>query len=206
MPRPTGRRNPDYDEKRARLVRQLTDHVLEEPAARPSLRQFAHACAVAEPTLKHYFTDREGVAIAILEELGRRGRPIMDAVSQPAPDAAHAVDAYIALSRIGVRNGVFARAHCFGIVEGVADPVVGRAYLELLLEPSLAAVEARLGPHVAPQGDPVSRRAGALMLFAPLLLTVIHQQVLGGDRAAPMDIDATFLELARLARAAVGAA
>jgi AcrR family transcriptional regulator len=199
MPRPAGRRNPDYDTKRATLVRELTDFVMTTPGTRPSFRQLSIACAVTEPTLKHYFVDREGVAIAILEELGRRGAKVIAAVALPAGDLAHAVDAYIDLSRIGIRTGVFARAHCFGIVESVADERVARAYLEYLLEPSLQALEKRLGPHFAPDGG-VGVRAAALMLFAPLLLAVIHQQVLGGDIHAPMDLDSLFQALGNLAR------
>jgi AcrR family transcriptional regulator len=188
MPRPSGRRNPDYDVKRDRLAYELADFVLNGPSVRASLRQLAHGCGVTEPTLRHYFGDREDVAIAILTELGRRAAPIIAAVGASAPSAEAAVDAYVELSILGVRNGVFARAHSFGIIEGVADDRVGRAYLEHLLEPSLVAVERRLSPHIAPDIGDAGRRAAALMLFAPLLVGVIHEQLLGGDKgAAPLD-------------------
>ncbi|MDX2234352.1 MAG: hypothetical protein NW200_07625 [Hyphomonadaceae bacterium] len=198
MPRPAGRRNPDYAEKRARLVQELCDYVLRMPPTRPSLRQMAQVCAVSEPTLRHYFGDREDVAIAIIEELGVRARPIIDAVETETASAAQAVESYIELSLIGVRNGAFARAHCFGIVEGVADPRVGRAYLTALLEPSLAALDRRMAPHVGGAARQPMARAAALQLFAPLLLTVIHQQLLGGEDAAPMDVDDVFRSLGRL--------
>ncbi|MBL8560545.1 MAG: TetR/AcrR family transcriptional regulator [Hyphomonadaceae bacterium] len=188
MPRPAGSRNADYDAKRAALIAALTDLTLATPALRPSLRHWALACGVTEPTLKHYFGDREGVAIAILEEIGARSRGLIDAVAEPAPDLAQAVDTYIALSKIGLKNGAFAHAHCFGIVEGVAHPDVGRAYLAHLLEPSLDALEARLAPF-HPEGRSAAR-AAALALFAPMLLAVVHQQALGGDSSAPMDVDA----------------
>jgi AcrR family transcriptional regulator len=200
MPRPAGRRNADYDAKRAQLVAALADATLATPAMRPSLRQWAQACGVTEPTLKHYFGDREGVAIAILEEIGVRAQTFIAAVSQPAPDPAHAIDAYIALSKAGIGNGVFARAHCFGIVEGVAHPEVGAAYLVHLLEPSLAALESRLGPHFAPGGGASERRAAALLLFAPLLLAVVHQQALAGQTVAPMDVNAVFDAIGALMR------
>ncbi len=200
MPRPAGRRNPDYADKRARLVQELTDFVLRTPPTRPSLRQFAQACGVTEPTLRHYFGDREDVAIAIVEELGARAQPLMEAVETTAQDAAHAIDAYIELSIIGVRNGVFARAHCYCIVEGVADARVGRSYLTALLEPSLLALERRMAPHLPAGADAAAARAAALQVFAPMLLAVIHQQLLGGGDAAPMDLEDVFRSLARLAR------
>lgn len=203
MPRPLGRRNPDYDEKRDRLLHDLAEFVLRTQLTRPSFRQLAQAGGVAEPTLRHYFGDRDGVARAILTVLGERAAPLMAAVSQTTPAAEQAVDAYIDLSRAGVSNGAFARAHCFGLVEGVADPAVGPAYLTELLEPSLAALEARLSGHLGEDAPPERARAAALMLFAPMLLAVIHQQLLGGAQAAPMDLDVVFGELAGLARNAI---
>jgi len=203
MPRPLGRRNPDYEEKRDRLVRDLTDHVLATELTRQSFRQMAMAGHVAEPTLRHYFGDRDGVAREILHELGERARPFIDAVAQPTPGVPEAIDAYVALSRAGVQHGGFARAHAFGLIEGVADPDVGRTYLTELLEPSLKALEARLAPHLADPQDAVEARAAALMLFAPMLLAVLHQQLLGGGESAPIDLDALFAALARRAKAAL---
>lgn len=203
MPRPLGRRNPDYDEKRERLVKDLTDFVLRSDLTRPSFRQLAQAGGVAEPTLRHYFGDRDGVATAILGLLGEQAKPLIEAVATPTTDSAAAVDAYIDLSRLGVASGGFGRAHCFGLVEGVADERVGEAYLELLLEPSLKALEERLKPHLGEDATPATCRAAALMMFAPMLLAVIHQQLLGGQRAAPMDLDAMFDALAGLMRGAV---
>lgn len=198
MPRPLGRRNPDYEEKRDRLVRDLTDYVLTSELTRQSFRQMAIAGQVAEPTLRHYFGDRDGVAREILHELGARAEPFISAVAQQSTSPAQAVDAYVAISKAGVQHGGFARAHAFGLIEGVADPAVGRTYLTELLEPSLRALEARLAPHLK-SSDPMEARAAALMLFAPMLLAVLHQQLLGGAEAAPIDLDALYEAIARLA-------
>ena len=205
MPRPLGRRNPDYDEKRDRLVSDLTDFVLRSDLTRPSFRQLAQAGGVAEPTLRHYFGDRDGVARAILALLGEQASPLIQAVATPTTGPDAAVNAYIDLSRLGVATGGFGRAHCFGLVEGVADEQVGEAYLDLLLEPSLKALEVRLAPHLNVEPGSATARAAALMMFAPMLLAVIHQQLLGGAKSAPMDLDAMFDALAHLMRAAVGA-
>lgn len=197
MPRPLGRRNPDYEEKRDRLVRDLTDYVLSTELTRQSFRQMAIAGHVAEPTLRHYFGDRDGVAREILHELGERAQPFIEAVAQKAATPGAAVDAYVAISRAGVQHGGFARAHAFGLIEGVADPAVGRTYLTELLEPSLSALEARLAPHLK-TSDPLEARAAALMLFAPMLLAVLHQQLLGGAETAPIDLEALFGAIANL--------
>ena len=81
MPRPLGRRNPDYEEKRDRLIHDLTEYVLRSELTRPSFRQLAMAGQVAEPTLRHYFGDRETVASEILRVLGGRAEPLIKAVA-----------------------------------------------------------------------------------------------------------------------------
>jgi AcrR family transcriptional regulator len=197
MPRPLGRRNPDYEEKRDRLIQDLTEYVLRTELTRPSFRQLAMAGQVAEPTLRHYFGDRETVACEILRVLGGRAEPLIKAVAQPSTSMDGAVDGYVQLSRAGVAHGAFARAHAFGLVEGVADENVGKAYLETLLEPSLQALEERLSPHMASASAP-EKRAAALMVFAPMLLAVLHQQLLGGAQATPIDLDDLFSALSRL--------
>jgi AcrR family transcriptional regulator len=198
MPRPLGRRNPDYEEKKDRLISDLTDFVLRSELTRPSFRQMAMAGAVAEPTLRHYFGDRETVAGEILRLLGERASPLMAAVGQSgAPTAQDAIASYMQLSQAGVAHGAFARAHAFGLVEGVADERVGRAYLEELLEPSLQALESRLSPFLAQDASRADKRAAALMMFAPMLLAVIHQQLLGGAESAPIDLPDLFAAIAR---------
>lgn len=198
MPRPLGRRNPDYEEKRDRLIQDLTEYVLRSELTRPSFRQLAMAGQVAEPTLRHYFGDRETVASEILRILGGRAEPLIKAVAQPSGSMESAVDGYVQVSRAGVAHGAFARAHAFGLIEGVADEQVGKAYLDTLLEPSLQALEERLGAHMPTESKPETKRAAALMVFAPMLLAVLHQQLLGGAASAPVDLDVLFSELARL--------
>ncbi|MFZ4121934.1 MAG: hypothetical protein ACOYKM_09750 [Caulobacterales bacterium] len=205
MPRPLGRRNPDYDEKRERLAQDLADFVLRSELKRTSFRQLAHAGSVAEPTLRHYFGDRDGVASEIMRVLADRAQPFIDAVSQSGPDLHTSVDNYVALSKAGVAHGGFARAHMFGLLEGVADEGVGKSYLTELLEPSLVALEKRVAPHMTPDASRTEVRAAALMIFAPMLLSVIHQKLLGGEDSAPMDLDALFSALSALARNALSA-
>ena len=67
MPRPAGVRNHDFESKRTALLDTLTQFALEDNMQRPSLRQFAIAARASEPTLRHYFRDRQGLIIAILQ-------------------------------------------------------------------------------------------------------------------------------------------
>jgi AcrR family transcriptional regulator len=199
MPRPLGRRNPDYEEKRERLARDLADFVLKSELKRISFRQLAYAGGVAEPTLRHYFGDREGVAAELLRVLADRAAPFITAVAEPGPGLESAVKGYVAASLAGVAHGGFARAHMFGLLEGVADESVGETYLIQLLEPSLKALEQRLAAHLGGTASAVELRAAALMIFAPMLLAVIHQKLLGGEETAPMDLDRVFQALGALA-------
>ncbi|MEO0786583.1 MAG: hypothetical protein AAFY10_12875, partial [Pseudomonadota bacterium] len=86
MPRPAGVRNRDFADKRASLLATLTDFALNSDLRRPSLRQFAIAAEASEPTLRHYFQDRQGVVVAILECIGERGQALWNMIATPASD------------------------------------------------------------------------------------------------------------------------
>ncbi|MEO0465698.1 MAG: hypothetical protein AAF216_04080 [Pseudomonadota bacterium] len=195
MPRPAGVRNRDFAEKRLALLDTLCDFALNCDLRRPSLRQFALAASASEPTLRHYFKDRQGVVMAILERIGVRGEPLWQTIATPASDTAKALEEYFRVSEAGMRHGGFIRAHAFGIIEGVADPAAAKAYLEHILEPALAAVEAKLSGSMLKGGDRKFLRAAALASLAPMLVMCLHQDLLGGDDAWPFDVPATMAHL-----------
>ena len=188
MPRPAGVRNHDFEQKRADLVRRLTDYALSSDLRRPALRQFAQALGTSEPTLRHYFGDRSGVVLAVLEEIGQRGQVTWNAVSTPASDLATAIEEYFRLSAAGIQHGGYVRAHAFGIIEGLADEELGQAYLRLVLGPALKAISVKLGRTPGGLPDPDQQGAAAMALFAPLLGLSIHQNLLGGDTSEPIDV------------------
>jgi len=190
MPRQAGSRNKDFDEKRKELVRALTEHALTADIRRPSLREFAQSCGVSEPTLRHYFIDRRGTVLAILDEIARRGKVIWDVLSTPSPTGEEALETYFTISNMGIRDGGFIRAHAFGIIEGLADPDIGRAYLTLILEPSLQSVMTKM--QLSSERDIPSDelRSLAVAAFAPLLLVSLHQDLLGGKDTALINGDA----------------
>jgi AcrR family transcriptional regulator len=195
MARPMGVRNHDFEEKRAALLDALTDFALSADLRRPSLRQFAIAVHASEPTLRHYFTDRQGLVIAILENIGQRGAPLWSMVSIPSASPAQAMEEYFRVSEAGMRLGSFIRAHAFGLIEGLADDAAGRAYLEKVLEPALQAISAKLRatPGAPPQESAL--RAAALATLSPLLVMSLHQELLGGRSIAPVDSSETIRHL-----------
>jgi AcrR family transcriptional regulator len=189
MGRPRGARSPDYDKKRGELIERLTDHALSADIHRASLRELAAAAGVSVPTLRHYFGDREGAVSVIMECIAARGKPYIAFVASPGGDFASSVRGYLDLSRLGMEHGGFARAHAFGIVEGSGAEPLGVAYLETLLEPSLTALQTRLESHVqSGEMRKCDTRAAAIHLFAPLMVLMLHQQILNGTKTHPIDL------------------
>ena len=195
LPRPIGARNKDFESKRQALLDKLTEHALNSDLRRPSLRQFAIAAGASEPTLRHYFTDRKGLVIAILEEIGRRGTLIWDTISAPAQDQASAIMEYFRISEAGMRHGGFVRAHAFGIIEGVADEEAGRAYLQHVLEPALEAISKKLQATPGAPSDDTVLQAAALATLSPMLVVSLHQDLLGGKSANPIKADEVLLHI-----------
>ncbi|MEO0607585.1 MAG: hypothetical protein AAFY82_05095 [Pseudomonadota bacterium] len=194
MPRPAGVRNHDFDAKRTALLDTLTEFALRDDLRRPSLRQFAIAAKASEPTLRHYFKDRQGLVVAILGHIHDRAVPLWQIIMTGAPDTATAVEEYFRVTEAGLTLGGFARAHAFGIIEGMADEVVGRAYLECLLDPALEAVSKKMAATPGGPESPAECRASAFMMLSPILVMTLHQQLLGGQDASPVDTDG-FLKL-----------
>lgn len=187
MARTAGARNHDFDQKRSALLDILTDFALDGELHRPSLRQFALAASISEPTLRHYFTDRQGLVIAILETLGQRSMVLWTALPDPAPGPAEALQEYFRVSLDSLRDGGFVRAHAFGLVEGAACPRAGRAYLDFVLDPALDVVCRLLETTPGAPREPDMLRAAALATLSPLLVMTLHQDLLGGQAAAPLN-------------------
>jgi len=194
MPRPAGVRNHNFEAKRTALLDTLTEFALSDDLRRPSLRQFALAAGASEPTLRHYFRDRQGVVMAILEHIHARGVPLWEIIKTGSPDTATAVTEYFRVTEAGLTHGGFARAHAFGIIEGMADETVGQAYLEFLLDPALEAVSQKMKATPGRPETKDERRASAFMMLSPILVMTLHQQLLGGKEASPIDTD-SFMKL-----------
>lgn len=116
----------------------------------------------------------------------------MQVASHPLQeDAASSLGWALDLIRVGLEHSPLSKIHALGLQAGMGSPVLGPAYLQNLLEPTLRCVEVRIERHQA-RGELVGREARlmALQLGAPLLLAVLHQHALCGDQPRPLDIRA----------------
>ncbi|MCA9608911.1 MAG: TetR/AcrR family transcriptional regulator [Myxococcales bacterium] len=194
MGRPPGRRNEGFEQKRSLLARAVIFHLLEDgkPA---SMATLARAAGVSVPTLKHYFGDREQLVEAAMVEAARLGDVHLERARRPTGEDIRASLLTFCRDLVeGWRHGV-GGLHQSGLVYGLADAEVGPAYLRSILEPTIVALEQRLGRHVE-RGDldDVDPRAMALALLAPVVLALLHQDQLGGTTTRPLDVDA-FVEI-----------
>lgn len=186
-------------DRKTELLAELAATAIAERSAPVSLRQFAIRAGVSEPTLRHYFTDRQGVVIAIIGYFAAGARGFLERSAAPAASVEDAVRGYAELALEGADTDIFAQAHAFALVESIHDPVVARAYLDTVIEPSLRAIESRLSPSLDPAGAHPDRvRHAAISLYAPILIAVVHQRLLRGGEARPLNMGAFFNDLSDL--------
>jgi len=175
-----------------RCLDTLTDYALSAALTRRSLRQFAIAAEQSEPTLRHYFGDRQGLVIEIIGNLSKRAQVTWEMDAKPAANPAEAVNDYLTFAQAGMEQGIFNRFHAFSLIEAFADNKVGKVYLEKIMEPSLKAFSDKLRSTPGATRDEAELRAATLLASAPLLVLGMHQDLLGGKHDAPIDVNKTF--------------
>jgi AcrR family transcriptional regulator len=186
-------------DRRHELVSLLAPSAIAERSAPVSLRQFAIKAGVSEPTLRHFFTDRQGVVIALIGYFAEGARQFLELSAKPEATLKDAVSGYGELALAGAQSRLFAQAHAFALVESIHDPAVARAYLQTIIEPSLQALEQRLAPAMDPDAaSPERVRHAALALYAPILIAILHQDLLKGDEVRPLDMSAFITDLTAL--------
>lgn len=191
--------NASTKARRDELLALLSPTAIAERNAPVSLRQFAIRAGVSEPTLRHFFNDRQGVVIAIIEYFAEGARDFLTLSAEAGADLKSSVAGYADLAMQGADTEFFAQAHAFALVESIHDPEVARAYLDKIIEPSLQAIEARLRPGADPDGaNPDRVRHAAISLYAPVLIAVLHQRLLRGDEARPLNMSTFFTDLTNL--------
>lgn len=199
MPRPKGARDADYEEKRQALVRRMMLRVMRRKAARPSFRQLAEDAEVSVPTLRYYFGDRAGAISAILEDYLRQGLERLDRVAAPPgpfPQSIHEFGLSMLMGFRAPRPVNLGDVFAVAIAEGLLDPGIGPSALRYVVDPSVASLQRRLRVHIA-RGEmrDVDTRAAALMLISPLLLSLLHQDHMGGRDCNPADLQAVTAEI-----------
>ena len=191
MGRTAGSRNPGYDDKRRALSAAVIPRLI-DTGPTTSMRELATAAEVSVPTLRHYFGDRDGVVVAAMGELLRRGQPYLEQTAAATRDGLRSsLLAMLQALLEGWRKFGVGKIYGSGLAMGLGHAVIGPSYVDHLLEPLLQAVEARLEQHRqwGELGDHDLRFA-ALSLVSPVVLALLHQDGLGGQGCRPLDVEA----------------
>jgi AcrR family transcriptional regulator len=174
--------------KRSALLLKLSARLIQLDDTRPSLRQLAIAAGVTVPTLRHYFTDREGLIQAVLEEFFVRGERYLDRGAEPHGELEPSIRAFLnRFAEVLVEGPKLGDMIAIAFLEGFYSKRLGPAALNYVIEPPLQALEKRLEAHQArgELGD-VDLRCAALMLISPLVVGCMHQQQMFGDQMRPL--------------------
>ncbi len=205
MGRPTGTRNPGFEERRSAIASAVMARISRPGGSSASLRELASAAGVGLPTLRHYFGDREGLLAAAFAEARKSGDRWLLVARSARTDLplAESLRWYLGMFATGWERGVGVML-AQTMAASLDEERVGPAFVDDLLEPTLQAAEARLAAHrdKGEIGPDVDLRHAALALFCPVILGLMHQKSLGGARCRPLDLDA-FLDdhVARFVRA-----
>lgn len=212
MGRPAGRRNQDYQKERDQLLQRALPALVRPGGVGLSFRQLAFEVGVSTATLRHYFQGRDQLIAQALEAFKQLGLPHLHAAAtRPIEGVAASLDWLLRQIVDGWRLGVGA-LHTMGLGAGLGHELLGPAYVNQILEPTIQATEARLARHIATgELEPCDVRHAAIELLSPLLIGLLHQDNLHGARCRPLDLERFLADhLQRFLRAygvpAIGAA
>jgi len=192
MARPPGARNATFEQRRQELAQAAARALLRPEGGAASFRSLVAATGASASVLQHYFGAHEGLVVAAFEAAREMGASPLQVMATPG-DAPLRPSMRVAAAWLveGWRAGV-GTIHAAGLVHGLGNPTLGPAYVEHLLEPALASVEARLTVH-RDRGElrtDANLRYAALSFVSPLLLALLHQGELAGRIGRPLDVDA----------------
>ncbi len=190
MSRPKGSRNAEFEQKRHALLEKLRRRLAQADGHTASFRALAEAAEVTYPTLRHYFSDREGILSAFYAWSRNEGENYLRQMrAADLPFAASIREAVFSIvGAFSVPD--FQALHNVGLREGILNSRPGQDYLQQILEPTLQAIEARLAAHMG-RGEMRSAdpRHAAIMLVSPLLVGSLHQASLGGAEVRHMRME-----------------
>ncbi|MBC7996416.1 MAG: TetR/AcrR family transcriptional regulator [Leptolyngbya sp.] len=189
--KPKGSRSKDYDDKRKELLVRAGRLFLKVPTEKLSLRQIAEGVGVTIPTLNHYFGGREGIITAFLEHTWQSAQYHLNEAAQPTGELADCIRSKLTNVVDAMLNYELEKLHIFGMTEGLGNKILGPAYLNFFLEPTLQACEKWLKYYQldgSVDAD-VELRFAAVALYSPLLILLMHQNQLGGSAVREASID-----------------
>lgn len=187
-----GTKHGGHDEKRRLILRCMAALVFSAPGARPSFRQFAASAGVSEPTLRHYFKDRDGCVASILEYFGENGQFVWRRLGQAARSPGAAVSETFEISRTGMMAGGFIQAHTFGVVESAGNPRIAKVYREKILDPAVQAIVTKILATPGMTDDPQEAGAISWAIFSPLLVLGLRRHFLSDIGSKDAETDSYF--------------
>lgn len=190
MARTRGSRNADYESQRMELVRKATLALQQEGGVNASMREIADFAGTSVATLRHYFTDREGLLKAVMEGLRADSAPYLAMAGQPLPgDVRASLSRFLAgVHTAWFRHGV-GRMYASTLAVGLGSKPVGPSFVNHVLEPLLQTGESLLRAHLERRELEISDvRHASLALLSPVVLALLHQDSLLGAACRPLDV------------------
>jgi AcrR family transcriptional regulator len=195
--RTEGARDARHAERRLAMIRRLRERLGEAGATHASWRELAAAAGVGLSTLTHYFGRRDDVVRAVMEQDLEDGREPLRVMATPTGSFEVSIQDAARHLAAGLSHGGLSRTYATGLIQCLRHPILGPAFLDSALEPTIQAVQARLQAHID-RGDMTGdARAAALMLLSPLLVAHLHQSELGGAHTRPLALEVLTDEVAR---------
>jgi AcrR family transcriptional regulator len=189
MARKIGDRNADYDATRTSLIERLMPFVVTQKAGDAGLRVLAEAAGVSMATLRHYFGDRGGVYAAVMIRFGEIGATHLAKAAVPDGAFPVSIKALCHFILQGFQYPPALAMHAVGLREAPRNQAVAIAYLEHVLDPTIAAVEIRLKTHMAAgEMRRADSRVAAMALVSPIYLACLHQGPLCGTETRLLDL------------------
>lgn len=188
MARPKGARAADHALRRREMLDRIRAR-LGSGGTQASWRDMAAAAGVSLSSLTHHFGKRDDVILALLEDDAEQGVEPLSVMARPGETFRASVEEAVAHLMTGLDYGV-GQMLAMGLDEGLGHAVLGPAFLDRSLEPSIRAIEARLQAHIDRGQMRGDARQAALILVSPLILAHLHQRALGGCDYRALDMPA----------------
>lgn len=195
MARPIGAVGKAHQARRLEILSRLTERLTQTDAMHASYRELAASAGVSLSTLQHYFGRREEIVKAVLQQAQVNAAPHFERLAEPEASLEATVTAALLRLRMAFEHFGVGEIHALALVEGLRNAAIGPVTVDSVLEPSIEAMATCLKAHQE-RGEmrpDVAPRHAAIMLLAPPILILLHQNELHGAHKHPVELEA-FLE------------
>lgn len=162
-----------------------------EGYASASMSRIAKAAGVSKPTLYSYFQDKEGLFIALVQQLLHKSNPMMMSLSTGAeiPPSPRMLLHQMATSIVqqATSNKRFLTLMRLIIGESEQFPELSKAFVRELTKPMLERLSAYLANH--PQLEFADPEIAARAFAGSMVYYLIVQEIMGGKDIVPLECD-----------------